>query len=204
VTFAYPGADTPVLRKFDLHVPHGGRLTLRGPSGAGKSTVVQLLLRLYDPQQGEVSIGGMPVTQWDTDELRQQIAVVSQHAHLFTGTIRHNLSIARPDATQYELEHVCRITQLHEFIIALPDGYDSWVGEAGATLSGGEMRRLTIARALLKDSPVLILDEPTEGLDPTTAARLLEAIDQHAQDKTLLLVSHQPSVRLPEAEEYRL
>jgi ATP-binding cassette subfamily C protein CydC len=194
VTFAYPGAKEPVLQNLDLEIPHGSRLTLRGASGSGKSTIVQLLLRFYDPQQGRVAMGGVPLPAWDVEQLRRHLAVASQQAHLFTGTIRHNLLIARPDATPSELEDACRIAQVHDFIAALPEGYDTWVGEAGTTLSGGQIRRLSIARALLKDCPVLILDEPTEGLDPTTAERLLTAIEAATQGKTVLLISHQPQV----------
>jgi ATP-binding cassette subfamily C protein CydC len=201
VTFAYPGARTPVIRDLDLVIPHGGRLTLRGASGAGKSTVVQLLLRFHDPQAGDIEIGGVPLPAWDIEQLRRQLAVASQHAHLFTGTMRHNLLVARPDATESELEDACRTAQIHDFIASLPDGYETWVGEAGTTLSGGQMRRLAIARALLKDSPVLILDEPTEGLDPTTAARLLAAIETATQGKTVLLISHQPRVTLRSGAE---
>jgi ATP-binding cassette subfamily C protein CydC len=190
VTFTYPGTKQPALQNIDLTVPHGGRLTLRGRSGSGKSSLIQLLVRFYEPQQGHISLGGLPLRDWDIEQLRSQLAVVSQQTHLFTGTIRDNLLIANPQADDQALQQACRIAQIHDFISSLPESYETWVGEAGATLSGGQARRIAIARAMLKDAPVLLLDEPTEGLDATTATRLLEAIDHAAADKTVILITH--------------
>jgi len=190
VTFTYPGTKQPALQNIDLTVPHGGRLTLRGRSGSGKSSLIQLLVRFYEPQQGKISLGGQPLRDWDIEQLRSQLAVVSQQPHLFTGTIRDNLLIANPQADDQALQQACRIAQIHDFISSLPEAYETWIGEAGATLSGGQARRIAIARAMLKDAPVLLLDEPTEGLDATTATRLLEAINHAAADKTVILITH--------------
>jgi ATP-binding cassette subfamily C protein CydC len=190
VSFGYPGADAPVLQDFDLYLPAGGRVTITGPSGVGKSTLVNLLARFYDPDSGRILLGGQPLTDFRGDDLRRYLAVVSQHAHLFTGTLRENLLLADPHAKDAALEQACRVAGIHEFITSLPDGYDTWVGEAGATLSGGEARRIALARAVLKDAPILILDEPTEGLDPSTAVAVLKAVDQWAVGKTVLMISH--------------
>jgi ATP-binding cassette subfamily C protein CydC len=116
--------------------------------------------------------------------------VVSQETHLFTATVRDNLLLARPEASLEELQEACRVARIHTFIETLPDGYDTWLGEAGATLSGGQARRLAIARAVLKDAPVLILDEPTEGLDATTAREVMTTLDEVARDKSVILVTH--------------
>ena len=191
VFFSYPGNEEPALKNIDLQIPFGTHLVLRGSSGSGKSSLVQLLLRFYDPQQGEIRIGGVAAKHWDLEQLRKRLSVVSQDNHLFTGTIRENLLMARPDADDHAIKTACRTAQIDEFIQSLPEGYDTWIGEAGATLSGGQARRISIARALLKNSPVLIMDEPTEGLDATTATRMLEAIQQIAKGKTLLLITHQ-------------
>jgi ATP-binding cassette subfamily C protein CydC len=193
VSFGYPGAARNAIEELDLCLPFGEHRVLLGPSGSGKSSIVQLLLRFYAPQQGRIKMGGITLEDWDTEQLRNQLAVVPQQTHLFTGTIRDNLLIARPDADDRSIQRACAIAQIQAFIDTLPDGYDTWVGEAGATISGGEARRLAIARALLKDSPVLVLDEPTEGLDATTAAHLLDAIRHATMGKTVLLITHHAS-----------
>lgn len=192
VTFTYPGGIRPVLSDFDLQLPAGERLTVVGPSGAGKSTLVQLLLRFYDPNRGRILLGGRPLSEFRGEDLRRCFAVVSQQTHLFTGTLRDNLLLGNQQASQQQLEQACRVARIHERILALPDGYDTWVGEAGATLSGGEARRIAIARAVLKNAPILILDEPAEGLDPTTAAEVMQALDRIAEGKTVLMITHRP------------
>ncbi len=204
LTFSYPGGERPALRDIELEIPHGSRVTIRGPSGSGKSSLTQLLLRFYAPQTGMIRFGGIPLPEWDIEQLRRHLAVVAQRPHLFSGTIRDNLLLARPDADPEALQKACQSAQIHSFIEALPDGYDTWIGETGATLSGGEGKRLAIARALLKDSPVLVLDEPTEGLDPTTATELLNAIDREMNNKTIILISHQMHHRRDFGREIRL
>jgi ATP-binding cassette subfamily C protein CydC len=190
VSFGYPAAEEPVLQDFDLCMPEGGRVTITGPSGVGKSTLVHLLARFYDPDSGRILLGGQPLTRFRGEDLRRYLSVVSQHSHLFTGTVRDNLLLGDPRAGEEALERAGRVAGIHDFIASLPDGYDTWVGEAGATLSGGEARRIALARAVLKDAPVLILDEPTEGLDASTAAGILKAVDQWAIGKTVVLISH--------------
>jgi ATP-binding cassette subfamily C protein CydC len=191
VGFSYPGARQRALAGLSLELPYGKRVVVRGPSGSGKSSIVQLLLRFYDPQDGHIRLGGIELKDWDIEQLRRQLAVVEQKPHLFTGTVRDNLLLARPDANTEAMRQACVTAQFHDVIEALPDGYDTWLGEAGATLSGGEARRLSIARAVLKDSPILILDEPTEGLDATTAAQLMASIDRASVGKTVLVITHQ-------------
>lgn len=191
VAFTYPGTETPALQGIDLVVDQGERITIMGPSGGGKSTLIQLMVRFYDPDRGRIMLGGVPLTSLRGEDLRRQIAVVSQRTHLFTATIRDNLRLGNPQASDAELLRACRAARIDEFIAKLPEGFDTWVGEAGATLSGGEARRLAIARAVLKDAPILILDEPTEGLDATTVAELWTTLDTIAAGRTVVLVTHQ-------------
>ena len=190
----YPGPQgaAPVwaLDGLSLHLRAGERVALVGPSGAGKSTLVQALLRFWDYQEGSVRIGGHDLRAWPGQALRAHIAVVSQDTYLFNTTLRDNLMLARPEATQEDVIAACKAAQLHDFITTLPDGYDTWVGEAGMRLSGGQARRVAIARALLRNAPLLILDEPTEGLDTLTERDLLRDIAQLMQGRTVLLISH--------------
>jgi ATP-binding cassette subfamily C protein CydC len=190
VSFTYPGTDRPALDDLDLELPEGRRVALVGPSGAGKSTLVQLLLRFRAPQQGRITLGGDDLARFRGEDLRRHIAVVSQHTRLFTGTLRENLLLANPDASEAQLEQTCRTARIHDFIAAQPEGYDTWIGEAGLTLSGGQARRMDIARALLRDAPILILDEPTEGLDEPTARSVLESIQTLMQGRSVLLITH--------------
>jgi ATP-binding cassette subfamily C protein CydC len=190
----YPGPQgaAPVwaLDGLRLHLRAGERVALVGPSGAGKSTLVQALLRFWDYQEGSVRIGGHDLRAWPGQALRAHIAVVSQDTYLFNTTLRDNLMLARPEATQEDVIAACKAAQLHDFITTLPDGYDTWVGEAGMRLSGGQARRVAIARALLRNAPLLILDEPTEGLDTLTERDLLRDIAHLMQGRTVLLISH--------------
>jgi ATP-binding cassette subfamily C protein CydC len=157
---------------------------------AGKSTLDQLLLRFREPHEGCILLGGHDLSLYRGDDLRRNIAVVSQQTHLFTGTLRENLKLANPDAMEDAIEQACRSARVHEFIIAQPEGHDTWVGEAGLTLSGGQARRIAIARALLKNARFLVLDEPTEGSDDPTAELILEAIDHLQRRQTLLVITH--------------
>lgn len=188
--FRYDETSPWVLRDLSFDLPAGGRLAIVGASGAGKSTLVQLLLRFLEYSNGSIELGGVDLRDCAADAVRARIAVVSQDTYLFNDTIRANLLIARPDADQTSLEAACRDAQLHEFICGLPRGYDTQVGEAGTRLSGGQARRLAIARALLLDAPILVLDEPTEGLDTVTAQALMSAIVRLMAGRSVVLITH--------------
>jgi ATP-binding cassette, subfamily C, bacterial CydC len=192
--FAYPGADRPALDGLDLDVPEGQRVAIVGATGSGKTTLFNLLLKFWAPDAGEIRLGGEPLAAFRGEDLREHIALVSQHTHLFDASIRENLLIANPDATQAQLEQACGTAQIHDFIAALPDGYDTWAGETGVRLSGGQARRIAIARALLRDAPILLLDEPTEGLDAGTERALLDALRVLMAGRTVLMITHRPAV----------
>ena len=187
--------DLPlVLDALDLTIPAGGSLGIVGPSGAGKSTFVDLLLRFREYEAGTIAVGGIDIRRCATDEIRALMSVVAQHVHLFNATIRDNLALGRADATDEQMADACRIAQIHDLIASLPDGYATRVGEDGVLLSGGERQRLAIARALLKDAPILILDEATANLDPATEERLMDALAPFMSTRTTLIISHRASV----------
>lgn len=193
VTFSYPDAARPAITDINLHVPAGTRAAVIGATGSGKSTLFNLLLKFWAADAGQIQIGGADIAEFRGDDLRHHIAVVSQHTHLFDATIRENLLLADPDASQDAIEDACRVAQIHDFIAELPEGYDTWVGETGVRLSGGQGRRIAIARALLKDAPILLLDEPTEGLDATTERDLMQALNRLMVGRTVLLITHRPA-----------
>ena len=192
--FRYAPALPLVLGSLDLSIPAGGSLGLVGPSGAGKSTLVDLLLRFREYATGTIAIGGRDIRQCASDDVRAMIGVVPQHVHLFNATIRDNLAVGSAEATDDEMVDACRIAQVHGFIETLPDGYATRIGEDGVLLSGGERQRLAIARAILKDAPILILDEVTANLDPETEERLMDALSAWMVGRTTLIISHRPSV----------
>jgi ATP-binding cassette subfamily C protein CydC len=191
VTFGY---GKPVLDNVRLHLPEGRTAILLGPSGSGKSTLAQLALRLIDPDAGRVTLGGVDLRSLRQEDLHGRIAYVSQNAHLFAADIRDNLLIARTGATNDELWEALEIVDLADFVERLPNGILTWVGENGVLLSGGQARRLSLARALLKDTPVMILDEPTEGLDSATEARVMKALRPRLAGRTVLLITHRESL----------
>lgn len=193
VRFRYPGTDHDVLRGADLRIEAGQTVALVGSSGAGKTTCVNLLLRFWDVDAGSVEIGGVDVRRMRKNTLREHVAVVSQDAHLFRGTVAENLLLARPGATRQEVEHVARVAQAHRFITALPAGYDTMIGERGATLSGGQRQRIAIARALLRRAPVLILDEAVSALDTESEADVRTAMAGAFSGRTTLVVAHRLS-----------
>jgi ATP-binding cassette subfamily C protein CydD len=193
VGFAYPESERPALESVSLRVAPGERLGIVGASGAGKSTLVSLLLRFIDPQRGQITLAGQDIRELSLGALRGAIAVVSQEAHLFHGTIRDNLLIARPHATQDELEAAARAAQIHNFIAALPAGYDTPVGERGLTLSGGERQRIAVARALLKDAPIVVFDEATSHLDSPNEAGIQEALAHASDGRVTLIIAHRLS-----------
>jgi len=189
------GIDEPyVLDGLDLTVRDGGSVALVGPSGSGKSTLVSLLLRFWDYREGEIRIGGRDLHDYRVEDVRRMLGVVSQQVHLFNATIRDNLAVADADATDERMEAACRMAQLHDTIVALPDGYQTRIGENGVRLSGGERQRLAIARAILKDAPILVLDEATANLDVLTERRLLESIAPFMAGRTTLVISHREIV----------
>jgi ATP-binding cassette subfamily C protein CydC len=188
--FTYPGAESPALQGVNLTLPTGGKLALIGPSGSGKTTLLQLLLKFRTSDTGSISMGDTPYRLLSGEQLRSRIGVATQYNHLFNASIQDNLLLANPEADQTTLEAACRVAMIHDFITAQPGGYDTQVGELGLRLSGGQVRRLAIARALLKEAPILILDEPTEGLDPHTAEIMMENILRWSEGRSLLLITH--------------
>ena len=191
VTFGY-GAET-ILRDVTVPVPAGQTIGIVGRSGSGKSTLLKLFLRFWQVEQGRVQLSGRSVEAINTKNLRRMQALVTQETHLFRDSIRNNLLIARPDATDAELVEACKKASVHDFIAALPQGYDTPVGELGNTLSGGERQRLGLARAFLHDAPFLLLDEPTSNLDSLNEAVILRALEQEHGNRTVVLVSHRAS-----------
>jgi ATP-binding cassette, subfamily B, bacterial len=189
VTFGYPGAS-PVLENATLHLQPGETVALVGPSGAGKSSVAKLLMRFYDPQAGSVTIDGHDLRNFAISSLRDQIAVVLQESILFATTVRENIAYGRLDASEEEIVAAAVAAGADGFIQRLPDGYDTILGERGESLSGGQRQRIAIARALLRDAPILILDEPLTGLDAETARDLMSTLKAVAQGRTTLLVAH--------------
>lgn len=183
--------DTPwVLNGLDLTLPEGGRAALVGPSGAGKSTLVHLLLRFWNYEVGSIYLGGQNIKDYMQEDLRSLVGVVSQRTHLFNATVRENLLLARPRASEEELRQAAQRARIHEFIQSLPGGYDTYVGEGGFKLSGGQRQRLAIARVLLKNAPILILDEATAGLDPVTEQELMREIYELMEGRTTLVITH--------------
>jgi ATP-binding cassette subfamily C protein CydCD len=190
LSFTYPNQTTPALHNltFDLHPLTS--LAIVGPSGAGKSTIANLLLRFWDYNVGDIALGGESLKALDQDEVRARCGYVSQNAYFFNTSIYENLRFARKKVTREEVEAACKSAQIHDFIISLPKGYDTLIGEQGLRLSGGERQRLAIARALIKDAPILILDEPTANLDPLTEQQVLETLFKVMRQKTSLLITH--------------
>jgi thiol reductant ABC exporter CydC subunit len=192
VTARYPEADAPALAGFDLRLEPGERVALVGPSGTGKTTVTSLLLRFLDPEEGRVTIGGSDLRSLRQEDVRRTFALAGQEAHVFDSTIRENLRLARPDATDEELHDALARARLADWVATLPDGLETLVGEDGARLSGGQRQRLVVARALLANAPVLLLDEPTAHLDPPTAEALVQDVLAAADGKSVLLITHRP------------
>jgi ATP-binding cassette subfamily C protein CydCD len=197
--FAYPPLDEAVLNHehssfaldgINLDLPFGKRLAIVGPSGAGKTTLANILLRFWDYKEGQILLCNKDLSQYRQDEIRALIGVVSQRTYLFNATLRDNLRLARPEASLEEIFEVCKAAQIHDFIVSLPEGYDTWIGEAGLRLSGGERQRLAIARTLLKDTPLLLLDEPTANLDPITERDLVQSLISLAAGRTSLWITH--------------
>jgi len=188
--FRYGIDEPPALEAVSLTIPPGGRVAIVGPSGSGKSTLVNLLLRFWEFDQGYIAIGGQDVHCYRAEDVRRMIAVVSQDIYLFNATLQDNLLLANPDATDEQIVAACRQAQLHDFIATLPVGYDTLIGENGLLLSGGERQRLAIARAILKNAPILILDEATANLDALTVQMLMQSLVSFMDGRTVLMISH--------------
>ena len=193
VTFAYPGGRGAAHERLSFSVAPGERIGLVGPSGSGKSTVARLLLRFYDPQRGRILIGGRDVRELSLDDLRAQVAIVHQDTYLFHGTVEDNLRIGKPGATPDELRTAARAANADEFIARLPQGYQTVVGERGIRLSGGQRQRIAIARALLRDAPILILDEALSAVDAENEAIIQQALDRLMEGRTTLVFAHRLS-----------
>jgi ATP-binding cassette subfamily B protein len=188
VSFVYE--RNTVLRKVSFEVAAGTRVGIAGTSGAGKSTLTSLLTRFYDPSEGQILLDGVDLRDYRLADLRQQFGVVLQDPVLFSTTIGENIAYARPDAGMQEIMAAARAASAHEFIMKLPEGYETQVGERGVCLSGGERQRVSVARALLKDCPILVLDEPTSSVDIGTEAEIMDALDTVARDRTTFLITH--------------
>lgn len=191
VTFSYPARPgQAALKSTNISIKAGETVALVGPSGAGKSTTIQLLLRYFDPQQGSVSIDGIDLREMDRDAFRQHISVVPQDPVIFATSARENIRFGRPGATDAEVEESAKAAAAHDFLTALPDGYETYVGERGVMLSGGQKQRIAIARAILRDAPILLLDEATSALDAESERAVQQAVEVMAADRTTLIVAH--------------
>ncbi|WP_277752882.1 ABC transporter ATP-binding protein [Thermomonospora catenispora] len=193
VCFTYAGADRPTLRDIDLTVPAGHSLAIVGETGSGKTTLSYLVPRLYDVTSGSVTIDGVDVREMSFDTLASAVGVVSQETYLFHASVSENLRFAKPDATDEELVAAAKIAQIHDYLMSLPDGYDTVVGERGYRFSGGEKQRLAIARAILRDPPILVLDEATSALDTQTEQAVQAAIEAASAGRTTITVAHRLS-----------
>lgn len=204
VSFAYPGADTAVLRDAQLEIAAGERIGIAGPSGAGKSTSFRLLLRFYDPVHGQIKINGYDARDISLAALRKRIALLEQDTYLFDSSIAENIAFARPTATLDEIKSAAQRAGIADFIDRLPEGYNTQMGQMGARLSGGERQRIGIARVLLADPDVIVMDEPTSALDVLHERELLHTLQTAYANKTIIMVSHRPSTLASCSRIYRL
>lgn len=193
VSFHYSDDDTPVLEHVSFEIPAGKSIALVGPSGSGKTTICSLLPRFYDVTGGRVTIDGIDVRKLTLESLRNQIGLVQQDVYLFCGSIKDNIAYGRPDATMEEIVDAARKANIHDFIMELPDGYDTFVGERGTRLSGGQKQRISIARVFLKNPPVLILDEATSALDNESERYIQKSLEELAKDRTTITIAHRLS-----------
>lgn len=194
VTFAYAEAERPILRDLSFTVRPGTRVGLAGATGVGKTTLVNLLTRFYDPTSGQILLDGVDLRDYRLADLRDQFAIVLQEPVLFSTSIAENIAYARPEASDEEIVAAARAAHAHDFITRLPEGYATRVGERGMRLSGGERQRISLARAFLKDAPILLLDEPTSSVDTRTEATIMAALDRLMRGRTTFLITHRPSL----------
>lgn len=190
VSFSYPGSTSNALSEIDLEIGDGRRIAVVGPSGSGKTTLIHLLLRFWDPAEGEIRLGGTPLGAFPLASLRETIGVLPQRTDLFTGSIRDNLLLAAPDSDQDALDRAAERAGLLETVRAFPEGWETWIGEHGMQFSGGQRRRLAIARLVLRDPPIVVLDEPTSGLDPVTETRVMSSLLDLFDGRTTIVISH--------------
>lgn len=190
VSFVYSPADGPALNNVSFQIPHGTVAALVGPSGAGKSTITSLLLRFWDVTDGSIQIGGVDLREMADEVLLEQISIVMQNVYLFADTIADNIRVGKRNASLDEIVAAAKAARIHEDIMTLPDGYDTVIGENGVGLSGGQRQRLSVARAFLKDSPIVVLDEITANVDPVNEALMQEAISDLTKDRTVIVIAH--------------
>ena len=193
VSFHYSDDDTPVLSHVSFEIPSGKSIALVGPSGSGKTTICSLLPRFYDVTGGRITVDGKDVRSLTLKSLRSQIGMVQQDVYLFCGTIRDNIAYGRPGASQQEIEDAAKRANIHDFIISLPDGYDTYVGERGTRLSGGQKQRISIARVFLKNPPILILDEATSALDNESERWIQKSLEELSRNRTTITIAHRLS-----------
>lgn len=196
VTFSYPEKEEKVLSGVTFDIQAGEKVALVGPSGSGKSTIVDLLFRFYEIKNGQIQVDGRNITEWDTSWLRSQMAIVTQDVQLRNGSLADNLRIGNPDATDEELLNALYDSGLEELVESLPEGLNTMVGERGSLLSGGQKQRLSLARAIIKDAPILILDEASSALDPITETKINESVLKSGKKQTILIISHRLSTVL--------
>ena len=192
------------LKDYSIEIPEGSRIGIHGKSGSGKSTLLKLIMRFYDPDQGSIRIHGRDLKKINTDELRNMESYVTQETCLFHDSIANNIAVAKPSASRQEIEEAAKKASLHEFIMSLPNGYDTPVGELGDTLSGGERQRIGIARAFLHDAPLMLLDEPTSNLDSLNEGIVLKSLRGSCRDKTMIIVSHRESTMAAAQKVYEM
>jgi ATP-binding cassette, subfamily B, bacterial len=194
VTFRYPGADRPILEGADLSVGPGEVVAIAGPSGVGKSTLIKLLLRFADPAEGAIRLDGHDLRDLRLGSIRHSITVLFQESMILEGTVRENISYGKPDATEEEITWAATRANASEFVEAFPAGYDTEVGQRGRKLSGGQRQRIALARALLRNAPVLVLDEPTTGLDDATAREIIGTVRASAPGRATIVMTHDARV----------
>ena len=192
LSFSYDG-QTQVLKDIKMHAEKGEIIGIVGESGCGKSTFLKLLLRFWQKEKGEIAYNGIDIDRIDSDNLLDNVTMVSQTTYLFDETIEENLRIAKPDASREELESACRLASIHDFIMTLPNGYKTQVGALGDNLSAGEKQRIGLARAFLKGSDLILLDEPTSNVDSINEGIILKALKEQKSKKSIILVSHRES-----------
>ena len=193
VSFAYPGRSKRILQDLNFEIPAGRTLALVGPSGAGKTSLAQLLMRFWDPEKGSITLNGIELKDFKLEELRSRVALVAQDTYLFNNSLRENILVAKPEATELELSEAVKLSALSEVIESLPDGLDTMVGERGSSLSGGQRQRVAIARAFLKDAPFLILDEATSHLDALSEHTVHKSLDLLKTNRTTIIIAHRLS-----------
>jgi ABC-type multidrug transport system fused ATPase/permease subunit len=192
VDFAYPGRP-PILRDFSLRIEAGQTIALTGPNGAGKSTLAHLLMRFIDPQRGRIQIDGLDISEFDLQSLRTQVGLVAQNTLLLNGTVAENIGYGCPGVALEEMQEAAKAARANDFIDALPEGYETVIGDQGVKLSGGQRQRLSLARTLLKNPPILILDEATAMFDPEGEARFIEECCELFRRRTVILITHRPA-----------